>query len=100
MLDSIIIANVIQLRDQYRLGRSSPSEDEFYEEHSHNSYVAFTWFGNILDHTYAWLRTKKADRPDIGRSACDSGRDCCGQAASARIWLGLYPLSILNCWMR
>ncbi|NTG49620.1 hypothetical protein G6M04_19740 [Agrobacterium rhizogenes] len=83
MLDSIIIANVIQLRDQYRLGRSSPSEDEFYEEHGHNSYVAFTWFGNILDRTYAWLKTKKADRPNVDRSACD--RDaCCGQAASAR----------------
>ncbi|HEX8046929.1 hypothetical protein [Rhizobium sp.] len=83
MLDSVIIAHAIQLRDQYRLGRSNLSEDEFYQEHGHNSYVVFTWFGNILDRTYAWLKTKKADRPVVGRSACDSGA-CCGQAASAR----------------
>ncbi|CAN7176292.1 hypothetical protein LJR251_000270 [Rhizobium rhizogenes] len=83
MLDSIIIANAIQLRDQYRLGRSSLSEDEFYQEHGHNSYVVFTWFGNTLDRTYAWLKTKKADRLNISRSACDSDVYC-GQAASAR----------------
>jgi hypothetical protein len=83
MLDSIIIANIIQLRDQYRLGPARLSEDEFYQLHGHNSYVVFTWFGNILDRTYAWLKTKKADRLNIGRSACDNNA-CCGQAASAR----------------
>jgi hypothetical protein len=84
VIDSIALARIIHLQNEARHAQWRRNEDAFYREYGHDPLALFTWFGNALDTGYAWLKTKKADRPDIDRSACD-GDDCCGQAASARI---------------
>ncbi|MBB5571502.1 MULTISPECIES: hypothetical protein [Rhizobium] len=84
MIDCIALARIIQLENDARQAQWRRNEDAFYQEYGRDPWALFTWFANALDAGYAWFKTKKADRPDIGRSACD-GDDCCGQAASARI---------------
>ena len=84
MIDCIALARIIQLENEARHAQWRRNEDAFYQEYGRDSLALFTWFGKALDAGYAWFKTKKADRPDIGRSACD-GDDRCGQAASARI---------------
>ncbi|AYG58142.1 hypothetical protein QD460_16635 [Rhizobium jaguaris] len=83
MVDCIALARIIQLENEARHALWRRNEDAFYREYGRDPLPLFAWFGNALDTGYAWFKTKKADRPDIGRSACD-GNDCCAQAASAR----------------
>ncbi|MGY5806836.1 hypothetical protein ACXHXG_03915 [Rhizobium sp. LEGMi198b] len=84
MIDCIALARIIELENDARHALWRRNEDAFYQEYGRDPWPLFTWLGNALDTGYAWLKTKKADRPDTDRSACDSD-DCCGQAACARI---------------
>ncbi|MDL2401491.1 hypothetical protein [Rhizobium mayense] len=84
MIDSIAFARIIQLQNEALYKQWRRNEDAFYRECGRDAWAPFTWFGNTLDTGCAWLKRKKADRPDMDRSACDGG-DCCAQAASARI---------------
>ncbi|MQB44120.1 hypothetical protein [Rhizobium sp. ICMP 5592] len=83
MIDCIALAKILELQNQTLHDQWRRNEDLFYQAYSHEHWALVSRLGEILDRAYAWLKTKKADRPDIGRSACDSGA-CCGQAASAR----------------
>lgn len=84
MMDSIALAKIVELRNKTLQEQWRRNDDAFYQHYGHEPPVLFTWLGDLLDRTHAWLKTKKADRPEIGRSACDGG-DCRAQAASARM---------------
>ena len=83
MIDCIALAKILELQNHTLHDQWRKNEDLFYQAYDREGWGQFSWFGNILDRTYAWLKTKKADRPNVDRSACDSDA-CCGQAASAR----------------
>lgn len=84
MMDSIALAKIAELRSQTLQEQWRRDEDAFYQHYGAETPVLFAWIGNLLDRSYAWLKTKKTDRPETGRSVCDGG-DRCGQAASARM---------------
>ncbi|MEZ2222451.1 hypothetical protein [Rhizobium sp. RCC_161_2] len=84
MIDCIALAKILELQNHTLHDQWRKNEDLFYQAYDREGWGLFSWFGNILDHAYAWLKTKKADRPDIGRSAWGDNSGCCGQAASAR----------------
>lgn len=85
MMDSIGLAKAIELQNQAREAQWRGNDDLFYLDYGYEPWPLFAWIGRML----AGLRThgkaiKKADRLEIGRSACDE-TDCCGQAASCRM---------------
>ncbi|WP_047463793.1 hypothetical protein [Rhizobium rhizogenes] len=84
MLDCIALAKIFELQNQTLHEQWRRNEDMFYQAYGHKNWALLSRLGRTLDHAYAWLKTKKADRPNIGRSACDDGVNYCGQAASAR----------------
>jgi len=84
VIDCIALAKILELQNQTLHQQWRGNEDLFYQAYGRENRALLSRLGRILDHAYAWLKTKKADRPDIGRSAFDDDVNCCGQAASAR----------------
>lgn len=84
MMDCIALAKIVELQNKTLHEQWRRNDDAFYQHYGHEPSALLTWLGNLLDRGYAWLKTKKADRPETGRSACDGG-DRCAQAASARM---------------
>lgn len=84
MMDSIALAKAIDLQNQARENQWRRNEDLFYLDYGRDPWPLFTWIGRMFD----WRRadrstTKKADRKEFNRAACDDNRRC-GQAASCR----------------
>lgn len=85
MMDSIGLAKAIELQCRAREEQWRQNEDLFYLDYGRDPWPLFTWIGRMLDRLHAaYKATKKADRLEISRSACDDD-GCCGQAASSRI---------------
>ncbi|ENN88865.1 hypothetical protein RHSP_11363 [Rhizobium freirei PRF 81] len=84
MMDSIALAKAIELQNQAREEQWRKNEDLFYRDYGLDPPRPVVWIGRVIAGLSA-LRTaiKKADRPEVGRSACDDG-DSCRQAASCR----------------
>lgn len=85
MMDGIALAKAIEIQSLAREEQWRRKEDLFYLDYGIEPPRLFIWIGRM----FAALNTlykamKKADRPEIGRSACDSN-DSCGQAACSRM---------------
>ncbi|MDK4704224.1 hypothetical protein [Rhizobium sp.] len=85
MMESIALAKAIEIRNLAREEQWRRNEDLFYLDNAGDPSPFFEWLGR----RFAAVRSryqamKKADRPEMGRSACDSNTSC-GQAACSRM---------------
>jgi len=85
MMDSMALAKAIEIRNLAREEQWRRNEDLFYLDNARDPSPFFQWLGRMFAAMRSRYRAmKKADRPEIGRSACD-GNDSCGQAACSRM---------------
>jgi hypothetical protein len=81
MMDSIALAKAIEIQCRAREEQWRQKEDLFYLDYGRDPWPFFTWIGRIFDAMRSYRNSiKKADRLEMGRSACDEDR-CCDQAA-------------------
>ena len=85
MMESMALAKAIEIRNLAREEQWRRSEDLFYLDNARDPLPFFLWLGR----TFAVMRSRyramrKADRPELGRSACNSNNSC-GQAACSRM---------------
>ena len=85
MMESMALAKAIEIRNLAREEQWRRSEVLFYLDNARDPLPFFLWFGR----TFAAMRSRyqamrKADWPEMGRSACDSNNSC-GQAACSRM---------------
>ncbi|MBB3288713.1 MULTISPECIES: hypothetical protein [Rhizobium] len=85
MLESIALAKAIEIQSQAREEQWRQKEDLFYLDYGRETPRPFLWIERMIAVLSAHRKPiEKADRPEIGRSACD-GNGCGGQAACSRI---------------
>ncbi len=85
MMESIALAKAIELQNQAREKQWRRKEDLFYLDYARDPLPLFSGLARICAATRGFIRTiKKADRPEISRSAYDSSA-CRDQAACSRI---------------
>ncbi|AYG65245.1 MULTISPECIES: hypothetical protein [unclassified Rhizobium] len=85
MMDSIALAKAIEIQSRAREEQWRQKEDLFYLDYGRETPRLFLWIGRMISASSAHHKpTEKADRPELGRSACDSN-SCSGQAACSRI---------------
>jgi hypothetical protein len=85
MMESIALAKALEIESRAREEQWRGNEDLFYRDNAREPSPFVHWLGRMFAALIARREaTKKADRPEIGQSACnDSG--CGNQAACSRI---------------
>ncbi|GES50445.1 hypothetical protein Rhsp01_29700 [Rhizobium sp. NBRC 114257] len=85
MMDSMALAKAIEIQSLAREEQWRCDEDLFYLDYGLEPPRLFIWIERIFVALSTRLQAmKKADRPEMGRSACDSNARC-GQAACSRM---------------
>ncbi|TWB50389.1 hypothetical protein FBZ98_106375 [Rhizobium sp. ERR 922] len=85
MMDSMALAKAIEIQSLAREEQWRCDEDLFYLDYGLEPPRLFIWIERIFVALSTRLQAmKKADRPEMGRSACDSNTRC-GQAACSRM---------------
>lgn len=85
MMESIALAKALEIESRTREEQWRRNEDLFYLDNAREPSPFVRWLGRMFAALTAHREaTKKADRPEIGRSACDSS-GCDTQAACSRI---------------
>ncbi|OEC98559.1 MULTISPECIES: hypothetical protein [unclassified Rhizobium] len=85
MMDSMALAKAIEIQSLAREEQWRCDEDLFYLDYGLEPPRLFIWIERIFVALSTRLQAmKKADRPEMGRSACDSNTSC-GQAACSRM---------------
>jgi len=85
MMESIALAKAIEIRSLAREEQWRRNEDLFYLDNGGDPSPFFQWLGRMFAAARSRYRVmEKADRPEMGRSACDS-KSSCGQAACSRM---------------
>lgn len=81
-MDSMALAKAIEIQSLAREEQWRCDEDLFYLDYGLEPPRLFIWIERIFAASGIRRKAmKKADRPEIGRSAC-SGSDGCSQAAA------------------
>ncbi len=85
MMDSMALAKAIEIQSLAREEQWRCDEDLFYLDYGLEPPRLFIWIERIFVALSTRLQAmKEADRPEMGRSACDSNTSC-GQAACSRM---------------
>ncbi|MFK0165880.1 hypothetical protein [Rhizobium sp. NPDC090279] len=85
MMESFALAKALEIKIRAREEQWRRNEDLFYLDNARDPSPFFQWLGRMFAATRSHSKaTKKADRPEIRRSACD-GNNSCGQAACSRM---------------